>query len=69
MESTERVPFVERLVDVYLQRARKSGLAGVNRKGLRGELLYRIAACLNHNVEADPDAVSQVERQLREYER
>ena len=69
VESPERVPFVERLVDVYLRRARKSGLAGVNRKGLRGELLYRMAACLNHYVEADPDAVSQVERQLQEYER
>ena len=44
------------LVDVYLGRARQTGLSGVDRKGLRGELLYRMAACLNHYVEADPDA-------------
>ncbi len=69
VESTERVPFVERLVDVYLRRARTTGLSGVDRKGLRGELLYRMAACFNHYVEADPTAVSEVERQLRRYER
>ena len=69
LESSKRVPFVERLVDVYLGRARKTGLSGVDRKGLRGELLYRMAACLNHYVEADPDAVSEVERQLQGYER
>ena len=69
VESSASVPFVERLVDVYLRRARKTGLSGVGRKGLRGELLYRMAACLNHYVEADPAAVSEVERQLYGYER
>ena len=68
VESFEHVPFVERLVDVYLGRARQTGLSGVDRKGLRGELLYRMAACLNHYVEADPDAVSEVDRELQGYE-
>ncbi len=67
--ATERVPFVERLVDVYLWRARQTGLSGVDKKGLRGELLYRMAACFNHYVEADPGAVSEVEHQLQGYER
>ena len=69
VESQENLPLVERLTDVYFQRVRKTGLAGVDRKGLRGELLYRTAACLNHYHQADPDAVAKIERQLERYER
>jgi hypothetical protein len=69
VEERENLPLVERLADVYFQRVQKTGLAGVDRKGLRGELLYRTAACLNHYFQADPDAVAQIERQLERYER
>ena len=69
VESQENLPLVERLVDVYLQRVRKTGLAGVDRKGLRGELLYRTADCLNHYAQADPDAVTEIARKLERYER
>ena len=68
LESVEQEPFVERVVDVYLQRIRLTGLAGVSRKGLRGELLYRVAACLNHYVSADPGAVAEIEEELKLYE-
>ena len=69
VESKESLPLVERLVDVYYQRVRKTGLAGVDRKGLRGELLYRTAACMNHYTQADPDAIAEVEHHLERYER
>jgi len=69
VEERENLPLVERLADVYSQRVRKTGLAGVDRKGLRGELLYRTAACLNHYLQVDPDAVTEIERQLERYER
>lgn len=69
VESQENLPLVERLTEVYFQRVRETGLAGVDRRGLRGELLYRTAACLNHYLQADPDAVSDIERRLERYER
>ncbi len=69
VESMERVPFVERLTEVYFTRARKTGIAGVEGGGLRGELLHRTAACLNHYLQADPAAVQKVERLLQRYER
>ena len=69
VESAESVPLVERVADVYFRRARKTGIVGVDRRGLRGELLYRIAACLNHYVQADPAAVGEVEHALERYER
>ena len=69
VEEREHMPLVERLAEVYFQRVRKTGMAGVDRKGLRGELLYRTAACLNHYFQADPDAVADIERQLERYER
>ena len=69
VEERENLPLVERLADIYFQRVRKTGLAGVDRKGLRGELLYRTAACLNHYLHADTDAVTEIERQLERYER
>ncbi len=69
VEERENLPLVERLADVYFQRVQHTGLAGVDRKGLRGELLYRTAACLNHYLQADPDAVTEIERQLERYER
>ncbi len=69
VEEQEHLPLVERLAEVYFQRVRKTGLAGVDRKGLRGELLYRTAACLNHYSQTDPGAVADIERQLERYER
>lgn len=69
VESIERFSFVERLTDIYLQRAWKTGLRGVTGKGLRGELLYRVAACLNHFSDADPRIVRRVEHSLKRYER
>ena len=69
VDSAERVPFVERLVDVYFWRARRTGITGVRGRGLRGELKQKMAACLNHYAEADPDAVAEVERELKRYER
>ena len=69
IESTEQIPLVERLADVYARRAGRTGIAGVRGRGLRGELLQRIAACLNHYAGADPKAVEHVERALAHYER
>ena len=58
MEQPERIPFVERIVDVYLGRVRRGGLAGVDWRGIRGELLQKTADCLNYFTKADPAAVS-----------
>ena len=69
VDSADRVPFVERLVDVYFQRARRTGITGVRGRGVRGELKQKMAACFNHYAEADPEAVAEVERQLKRYER
>jgi 1-acyl-sn-glycerol-3-phosphate acyltransferase len=69
VESTEQIPFVERLTDVYFRRARRTGIAGVRGRGVRGELLQKMAACLNHYAEADPESVKDVERALERYER
>jgi 1-acyl-sn-glycerol-3-phosphate acyltransferase len=69
VEEQENLPLVERLADVYFQRVQQTGMAGVDRKGLRGELLYRTAACLNHYLRADPDAVTEIEHQLERYEK
>ena len=69
VESVDRIPFVERLVDVYFRRARRTGIAGVLGRGLRGELKQKMAACLNHYAGADPEAVAKVERELERYER
>ena len=69
VESTDHIPFVERLVDVYYLRARRTGIFGVQGDGLRGELKQKMAACLNHYAEADPAAVADVERELKRYER
>ena len=69
VESTDRIPFVERLADVYFRRARRTGIAGVRGRGLRGELLQKMAACLNHYAETDPESVTEVEHALEHYER
>jgi 1-acyl-sn-glycerol-3-phosphate acyltransferase len=69
VDSPDRIPFVERLVDVYFLRARRTGISGVRGRGVRGELKQKMAACLNHYAEADPEAVAGVERELRRYER
>jgi 1-acyl-sn-glycerol-3-phosphate acyltransferase len=69
VDSPDRVPFVERLVDVYFRRACRTGIAGVRGPGVRGELKQKVAACLNHYADADPEAVAEVERELRRYER
>ena len=69
VDATDRIPFVERLVDVYFQRARRTGIAGVRGRAVRGELKQKMAVCLNHYVDADPDAVAEVERALTRYER
>lgn len=68
VDAAERAPFVERLVDVYFQRARRTGIAGIRGSGVRGELKQRMAACLNHYSATDPQAVADVERALRRYE-
>ena len=68
IESTERIPLVERLTDVYFRRAGHTGIAGVKGRGLRGELLQKMAACVNHYAEADPESVADVERALARYE-
>jgi 1-acyl-sn-glycerol-3-phosphate acyltransferase len=67
--STDQIPFVERLVDVYFLRARRTGIFGVRGAGVRGELKQKMAACLNHYAVADPEAVAQVEHELKRYER
>ena len=69
VESLDRIPFVERLVDVYFQRALRTGIMGVRGRGLRGELKQKMAACLNHYAGRDPEAVAEVERELKRYER
>jgi 1-acyl-sn-glycerol-3-phosphate acyltransferase len=58
VESTDQIPFVERLVDVYFLRARRTGVFGVRGAGVRGELKQKMAACLNHYAVADPEAVA-----------
>lgn len=67
--SIERFPFVERLTAVYLERVRATGLPGVTPGALRGELLYRMAACLNYFSQTDPETVREAERILKRYER
>ena len=69
VEHPERIPFVERIVDVYLERVRRRGLAGVDWRGIRGELLQKTADCLNYFGETDPAIVSAVELRLKHYER
>ena len=69
VDATDRIAFVERLVDIYFWRARRTGITGVRGRGVRGELKQKMAACLNHYAEADPEAVAEVERELRRYER
>ena len=69
VESSDQIPFVERLVDVYFLRARRTGVFGVRGAGVRGELKQKMAACLNHYAVADPEAVAGVERALKRYER
>ena len=69
VESTDHIRFVRRLTEVYLQRVGRTGLAGVGSGGLRGELLYRMAACLNHFSDRDPELVASVEQSLQRYER
>lgn len=69
VESTDRIPFVERLVEIYFQRARRTGIMGVRGRAVRGELKQKMAVCLNHYAEADPGAVAEVERELKRYER
>lgn len=69
VENPEQIPFVERIVDVYVGRVRRSGLAGVDWRGIRGELLHKTADCLNYFGESDPAAVSAVEHRLKHYER
>jgi 1-acyl-sn-glycerol-3-phosphate acyltransferase len=69
VESSESVKFIERLAAVYLRRVRVTGLSGVSQTGLRGELLYRMAASLNHYSEVDPQAVADIEQALERYEK
>ena len=68
VDSIEHIPFVARLADVYLQRVRKTGLRGVGGRGLKGELLYRAAACLNYFSKVDPEIVARLEQSLKRYE-
>lgn len=68
LDSGEHTPLVERVVDIYLRRVVVTGLAGVNKKGLRGELLFRVADCLNHYLRQDPAAVKEIEEALERYE-
>ena len=65
----EHLPLVKRIADVYYQRVQQTGIAGVDQKGVRGELLYRTADCLNYYTEADPAAIKEIERKLERYER
>ena len=69
VESADQIPLVERLVEVYFLRARRTGIFGVRGAGVRGELKQKMAACLNHYAAADPEAVAEVERELKRYER
>lgn len=69
VEWPEKVALVERLAEIYLERAQRTGFAGVHRRGLRAEILYRTAACLNHYARVDPAIVSEVEGALERYER
>ena len=69
VESADQIPLVRRLAEVYARRAQLTGIAGVRGRGLRGELLQRMAACLNHYAETDPASVAEVEHMLERYER
>ena len=69
VENPEQIHFVERIAEVYLGRVRRRGLPGVDWRGIRGELLQKIADSLNYFAEADPAAVSAVEHRLKRYER
>ena len=69
VESVDHAWLVDRLSEVYLQRVRRTGLLGTGREGLRGELRYRMAACLNYFSRTDSRIVAQVERSLRRYDR
>jgi len=69
VDSTEQIPMVERLADVYLRRAGRTGISGIRGRGLRGELVQKIAVCLNHYARTDPEGVAEIERALERYER
>jgi hypothetical protein len=65
----ERAWLVERLSEVYYARIRRTGLLATGRRGLEGELRYRMAACLNYFSETDEEVVREVERSLVRYDR
>ncbi|MBI4229721.1 MAG: 1-acyl-sn-glycerol-3-phosphate acyltransferase [Planctomycetes bacterium] len=69
VETDAHAPLVERLADVYLERARRTGLAGARGTALRAELLQKIAVCVNHYAKADPEAVAAASRALTRYDR
>ena len=65
----EHLPLVKRIADVSISVSSKPGSRGSTKKGVRGELLYRTADCLNYYTEADPAAIKEIERKLERYER
>jgi len=69
VEDPGRAWLVDRLSDVYLKRVRMTGIFGTGKEGLRGELRYRMAACLNYFSRVDPTVVGEAEARLRRYER
>ncbi len=68
VDSTEQIPMVERLADVYFRRAGRTGISGIRGRGLRGELVQKIAACLNYYAGTDPEGIAEIERALERYE-
>ena len=59
----------ERLTNVYWQRIRTSGIGPTRSRARRGELLERVAACMDHFRENDAALVAQITRALERYER
>jgi glycerol-3-phosphate O-acyltransferase/dihydroxyacetone phosphate acyltransferase len=69
LEDPQKLSLAGRISKVYWCRMRQTGIGATPTKALRGEMLQKIAVCINHYQNADPDIVAELERQLERYDR